>query len=280
MFTVETTLVEEGSVSKEDRQRIEQEIRNAVLNEAVVGEAVTEEPNGNNSKKFLIIGISVEVLLVGAIVGILLGTRKPVFVEKTPSPTISLQPSTSPVGRPTSSPRPSDAPSTTPSAQPSSSPTVSNANLDNRDFEEAHFLALGLPPLENYISNFAPQRFSIDCGALASSQMQGLWYTYRAKTSGPVSVMTCGPTRVEAFTYYGNFACLLSDFSSGDIGNCGGSSVSWEAVYGQQYYILVSSMAPLDQALAPPVWVSPGDGSSCGEGELDFDFTITTDSYR
>jgi hypothetical protein len=232
VFTVEAMLVEHGSVTNEDRQRIEQEIRNEVLNETVVGEAIIEEPNGNNSKKFLIIGVAVVVLLVGAIVGIVLGTRKPLVLEKTPSPSLSLRPSTSPTGRPTSSPRPTVTPSLTPSVQPSSGPTVSNANLDNRDFEEAHFLALGLPPLDNLISNVAPQGFSIDCGPLAQSQTPGLWYTYRAKTSGPVSVITCGPTRVEAYTYYYNFECLLSDFSSGDIGNCGGSSLSWAAVYG------------------------------------------------
>jgi hypothetical protein len=100
VFVVEAKLVEEGTVATEDRLRIEQETRDAVLNEAVIGEAISE--NGNNSKKCLIIGVAVVVLVVGTIVGIILGTRKSVVVENIPIPTtISLQPTRSPSASPT-----------------------------------------------------------------------------------------------------------------------------------------------------------------------------------
>jgi hypothetical protein len=125
-----------------------------------------------------------------------------------------------------------------PSVEPSAAPSVPIANLDNRNIEEAHPLALRKAPLEASLSNAAIQEFKVDCGGASFVSTTGLWYAYFAKSSGPVNVIACGATNVDV--YKNDFACVLTEYTNGDIGNCGGSSISWEAEMGERYYVLVS----------------------------------------
>ncbi len=56
-----------------------------------------------------------------------------------------------------------------------------------------------------------------------------------------MNVIACGAANVDVYKKgFANLACVLSDYTNGDIGNCGGSSISWEAEIGEQYYVFLS----------------------------------------
>jgi hypothetical protein len=247
--TLEAVLVmEEGTATEEDRQRLKEEIRDEFLQSAVTGEVSKvsgdDDPRTflhNNRKMFLIIGgISVIIAIASVVFGIVFGTRRTTqentnMLNTTPNRTVSSRPSTLPTLQPTSTPQPSPMPSAMPSVQPSAAPSVPIANLDNGNYEEAHPLVLRNAPLEASLSNAAIQVIVTSCGGSFAECKAVLWYTYRARSSGPVSVITCGAASVSVFE-----RCFLTPYTNGDIGNCGGSSISWEAEIGEQYYVLVS----------------------------------------
>jgi flagellar basal body-associated protein FliL len=275
-------VVEEGMTTEEDRQRLKQQIRDEFLQSAVTAGEVTKvsdndddsitTTNGKYNRKMLLIGgVIAVIVIIGVVVGIVFGTNKEtttVVVENASSPTLSPQPSTL---SPTSTTQPSAMPSTVPSVQPSAVPSVSIANLDNRNFTEAHPLALGNAPFEDFLSNAAIQTVSVDCGALSISIVPGLWYTYRAKSSGPVNVIACAAADgvssandvvLDVYTYIGNFACVLTSYTNGNIGNCAGgssSSVSWQAEIGEQYYILLRIPLSDDNDIANTTTVQEED---------------------
>jgi len=173
------------------------------------------------------------------------------------------------------SPNPTMVPSTrslsfspTLSSQPTLYPTISNANRDNRNRSEAKFLELGAPPLEESLSTFSidlPPDFEeyfydgewleYICRRRLAPGLRNLfatayvanplWYTYAPKTSGPVSVIACGPV-MNVFVFETNWDCFFDAIYDGvyvendDVGNCSGTSISWEAHAGVTYNMFVN----------------------------------------
>ena len=244
-FTVEATLVEEGA--KPDRHEIEEEIRNELLNQAVVGEAmVVDDAKKSTGKKrwwLLICIIAVVLVIIGVVIGAVVGSgggKNEGGIKET-----------NPVGEPAD---PNSLPSTTASPTtsplPTWSPTISIENLDNGNIEEAHPLVLKEVPLANSGLNFQFQELSGHSGACDLRrerdlavwlwQTNGLWYTYRSRTFGPVTAVLCGADgySLELFSGEGQHT-VCSTMKNGDLGNCGGTSVSWIAQEGLSYTILV-----------------------------------------
>ena len=140
----------------------------------------------------------------------------------------------------------SPTPSPTMSPEPTWSPTISFENLDNAKLEEAHPLVLRGDALENTGANFQLQEIQGSSAAcdfrrnLATwiDQTDGLWYTYRARLSGPVTVTLCGSS-YGLDLYSDGIHHVCSGKRNGDLGSCGGTSVSWIAQQGNSYKLLV-----------------------------------------
>jgi hypothetical protein len=152
-------------------------------------------------------------------------------------------------------------PSTLPSTYPSVAPSINIVNLDNRLLDQAHPLTLhsNNGPLKASLSTAIDQQVQSDCGAKELT-LPGLWYTYQAQLSGPVTIVTCGPavTTMNVFQYIDTdddtttttrttttggrtvLSCLLTYFQNGDVGQCGGDPISWNADQDQVYFVLMS----------------------------------------
>jgi hypothetical protein len=109
--------------------------------------------------------------------------------------------------------------------------------------------------LTNKISNAVEIIMGYDCGGAGSIMQLGLWYVYHARISGPVHVMLCGPggRRGNSFldVYHASeindLGCPVESYDNGgDILDCGGSSVSWDATSGATYYALVGRNSTAD----------------------------------
>ena len=236
---IEATLVEEGQGSQQevDRDKIAQEIRDELLNKAVVGEAmaVDDVDSSSHARKRWIICFVVALLIIVVVVAAVVGTKRETGTKEGSS--------TSPPSPPVSSPTPS--PTTSP--EPTWSPTASIENLDNGKLEEAHHLVLRGTPLENTGLNFQLQEFAGTSAAcdlrreLATwfAQTDGLWYIYRSRITGPVTAILCGANSYEMDLFSEGIHFVCSTMYNGDLGNCGGTSVSWIAQKGSSYYILV-----------------------------------------
>ena len=274
---VEATLVAgNGDFSTEDRQLIEQEIRNQILSEEiVVGEpvqhipAATDEhgaPPPQSSKKRKMICFGMFAFLVCICVAIVLWLvfgKKISSSNTTSSNAIESMTTPSPWMLSPPSPNPTMVPSTrslsfspTLSSQPTLYPTISNANRDNTNEAGAKFLELGAPPLEDSLSEFRRlQMRGFGCRRRLAPGLRNfrvgrawvlpLWYTYTPKTSGPASVIACGPV-LNVFVFESDWWCDYDSVRDGvyvenrDVGNCSGASISWEAHEGVTYNMFVN----------------------------------------
>jgi hypothetical protein len=277
-FTVEAVLVEEGRTNyEEDRKALEDKIRQELLQNTVTGQVATivfdedHDDKGlplssysSNSlsnvgcfkncctlKGILMIGF---VVLIVVVASILVSRKETTFYgdreehEEGGAALLTV------------------VPSTLPSTYPSVAPSINIVNLDNRLFDQAHPLTLRSKngPLQASLSTAIDQQVQFDCGYQQELTLPGLWYTYRARVSGPVTIVTCGPavTIMNVFQYIDNddddddtttttttttttggrtvLSCLLTYFQNGDVGQCGGDSISWNADQDQVYFVLMS----------------------------------------
>lgn len=223
-FTIEATLVQDTE-SLTDREKLKEEVRKEYLKEVPLGEAIKVEdiePTQRSSfSKLVAVGIGLCLLIVGIVLGVVLKSDD----NDNETSTVAPVPVTA-----------------TPTVQPTWSPTVSIANLNNSLFDEAHPLTLGEVPRLVPFSRSTMQTFSIDCGALSMAMDVGLWYSYEPKVSAPVTVVACGNgTSIMVGVPMGtdSIGCLLDFVANGDVGECGGDSLTWEAKVGQKYQIFV-----------------------------------------
>ncbi|CAB9521207.1 expressed unknown protein [Seminavis robusta] len=239
--TVHATLVEEGTVDHDDedyRQRIEEEVRNQFLQNAVVGEAVIAEEPGDYNKgdsssaakrRRVCLGISALILILagaGVAVGVYLGTRDTGTTTNSSSSTatgsaptttqdVILLPSDDGMNATTTTtmaPTTSSGSNSTPSSPvptafmtdaPSVRPTWSNANRNNSIRDEAHFLELSGGVLSAPLSSLnLVEEYTVTCGQGISLELPtiGGWYVYSPRVAGPVTLIVCGNVVLEAFT--------------------------------------------------------------------------------
>jgi hypothetical protein len=232
---INSVVLEATPVEGEDRRHMEQLIREEYLNSAVTGEVTTIPPTNNNLKRT--IAILAVILVIGVVV---VGIVVSVVVERDQQIPITAAPSTQ---QPTTTTMPSDGPTNMPSFQPSVAPSRSIANLNNGNVSEPHPLILGNAPLVNKLSNAADSFVLVECGAFSAQGQTSLWYSFRPTISGPVTLIVCNGTEatVEVQSYTGvAFGCPVIRISNGDMGNCDGLSVSWDAQIGSNYYASVS----------------------------------------
>jgi hypothetical protein len=116
-----------------------------------------------------------------------------------------------------------------------------------------NMLQQGAPAQQGLLSTAKEQTFAVDCGAMSMFSQLGLFYSYHPERSGPVHAVVCSGAgvTVEVFARemvtaaidgsFSSFQCVKSAYSRGDIGNCDGTSISWEAQVNVEYVVLVSS---------------------------------------
>jgi len=69
----------------------------------------------------------------------------------------------------------------------------------------------------------------------------GLWYTYKPQRAGPVTAVLCGGADYNVELFSENVHVVCSEIQRGDLGTCGGASVSWLAQEDKEYYLLANS---------------------------------------
>jgi hypothetical protein len=198
---------------------------------------VTDKPvpniNTNNNKKRIAMGLAAAMLVV--IAGVFGFVVRDVSSSASSSAAVPVvPPPTSTEGNVPSAPvNPS-----VPAAAPTTDGMTATTNM----------IRLGDPVQQGLLSMATEQNFFVDCGAMASVYQKGLLYNYRPLESGPAHAVVCGPgTMVNVYAKdisttddSSSFYCVKSEYSRGDIGNCYGTSVSWEAKVSEAYVIMVS----------------------------------------